>query len=317
LVELIEKKQIKIILVDCIDDADIVLVPISIQYLFLNEKKRAFLRISKEVKNKSKKMLVFSAGDFGKTLLDSHIIQVRLGGFKSKMNKYTYIMPPFIDDPYLTLKRDFEFISKKDKPEIGFVGHSNGSYKKLTKEFVLFIKYNLECIFGGNQTDLQKFYPSSKIRHNFLETLEKASNIYSNFIYRKQYRAGAVNPIDKKATSLEFYDNMYNNLYTFCLRGTGNFSVRFYETLAMGRIPVLINTDCKLPLESVINWNKHALIVDENDVNRLPEILLQFHKSHTKEELKIIQDINRKLWEKQLQKRTYFKILIEQLDNTI
>jgi hypothetical protein len=110
---------------------------------------------------------------------------------------------------------------------------------------------------------------------------------------------------------------MYNNLYTFCLRGTGNFSVRFYETLAMGRIPVLINTDCKLPLESVINWNKHALIVDENDVNRLPEILLQFHKSHTKEELKIIQDKNRKLWEKQLQKRTYFKILIEQLDNTI
>jgi hypothetical protein len=290
LVELIEKKQVKIILVESIEDADIVLVPISIQYLFLNEKKRAFYQISSEVKKKGKKMLVFSAGDYGMSLKGSHIIQIRLGGFKSKMNQSTFIMPPFINDPYSLMKKEFQVLPKKNKPEIGFVGHSNRSFIKLVKEFLLSFKYNLECIFGVNQTDWQKFYPSSKIRYIFLETLENSSNICSNFIYRKKYRAGVVNQIDKEKTSLEFYDNMYNNLYTFCLRGTGNFSVRFYETLAMGRIPVLINTDCKLPLESVINWNKHALIVDENDVNRLPEILLQFHKSHTKEELKIIQE---------------------------
>ena len=52
----------------------------------------------------------------------------------------------------------------------------------------------------------------------------------------------------------EYYQNIDNTDYTLCIRGTGNFSVQFYQTLALGRIPIFINTDCILPFEKEINW---------------------------------------------------------------
>ena len=40
-----------------------------------------------------------------------------------------------------------------------------------------------------------------------------------------------------------------DNLYGLCVRGFGNFSFRLGETLMMGRIPILIDTECILPFD--------------------------------------------------------------------
>lgn len=314
LMEVLEKDVLDVEIVTSLEVSDMVVAPTDIQYLFLHGKRKEFFKISEETKSAGKKILVFTGSDYGKTLLDEHIIQVRLGGFKSKMNQNTFIMPPFIEDPYILLNKKYSAISKGGNPSIGFVGHSNGSFVKLLKEFVLFLRGNVKRLIGLEKTDLQSFYPSSRRRFNYLEILEKAPEVGSNFIYRQQYRAGAVSKEDKKRTSVAFYQNMYDNLYTFCLRGTGNFSVRLYETLAMGRIPVLVNTDCKLPFDTLINWKQHALIIHESDVKELPKCLLQFHKQHSEEALKSMQDKNRQLWQDYFQKESYFNALINQLN---
>ena len=47
---------------------------------------------------------------------------------------------------------------------------------------------------------------------------------------------------------------------TFCPRGTGNFSIRFYEAICLGRIPVILNTDIILPFAKYIPWNELCVI---------------------------------------------------------
>ena len=70
----------------------------------------------------------------------------------------------------------------------------------------------------------------------------------TNYILRSKYRAGVSREKDPFHPSrLEFVNNILGSDYTVCMRGGGNFSVRFYETLSLGRIPVFIDTDCLLP----------------------------------------------------------------------
>jgi hypothetical protein len=90
------------------------------------------------------------------------------------------------------------------------------------------------------------------------------------------------------------------------MRGGGNFSVRFFETLAMGRIPILINTDCRLPFHQIIDWKSHCLIVNENEVKDLSQKILEFHNQFTNKELIKMQQSNRLLWEKYFTKEGFF-----------
>jgi Exostosin family. len=81
--------------------------------------------------------------------------------------------------------------------------------------------------------------------------------------------------------------------------------LRLYETLCLGRIPLFINTDCVLPFENNIDWKELCLWVDENDLDRIGEIVLDFHSSISKEEFKDKQLYAREVWEKYLSKEGF------------
>ena len=94
-------------------------------------------------------------------------------------------------------------------------------------------------------------------------------------------------------------------MYGFCCRGAGNFSYRFGEVLSHGRIPVLVDTDCVLPYEHLIDWNKHAIIVNEND--DIANVIIEFHKNTNEETLINMQKQNRKLWEEYFTPLSFIK----------
>ena len=85
------------------------------------------------------------------------------------------------------------------------------------------------------------------------------------------------------------------------MRGTGNFSARLYETLAMGRIPIFINTDCILPFENVINWRNHVVWIEYDEVEQISDKIIEFHRSLSSMSFTKLQQDNRSLWEE------YFK----------
>jgi hypothetical protein len=60
-----------------------------------------------------------------------------------------------------------------------------------------------------------------------------------------------------------------------------------YEALSYGRIPVIIDTDILLPPE--VDWNRVALIVPLQSVNRLYDIIKDDYDSNSAEQFRIRQ----------------------------
>ena len=153
---------------------------------------------------------------------------------------------------------------------------------------------------------MEPFFASSYQRAKILQTFEKSANCVTNFIFRNQYRAGTEN---RDQTTLEYYNNILNSDYIVCIRGAGNFSVRLYETLMMGRIPIFVNTDCLLPLEEKIDWKKHIVWVEWEDRNNIVAIVSDFHNKLSDEDFQNLQLSNRKLWKETLSINGIFNML--------
>ena len=83
--------------------------------------------------------------------------------------------------------------------------------------------------------------------------------------------------------------------FVLCPRGFGLSSVRFFETLAFGRIPVLISDDTKLPLEEKIDYDKFIIRVEENDLESIESRIIDFKKNN---DLMEVSKISRETWEK-------------------
>ena len=112
-----------------------------------------------------------------------------------------------------------------------------------------------------------------------------------------------------KEDRIEFLKNMNNNLYSLCARGGGNYSFRFGESLMMGRIPILIDTDCILPFENEIPYDTNCVRIKPENFDRIIDVVQEYHDTHTEEQLIAIQKQNREVWEQYfIPKNTYKKI---------
>lgn len=66
-----------------------------------------------------------------------------------------------------------------------------------------------------------------------------------------------------------YMEELKNCIYSLCPRGIGNFSYRVYETMACGRIPIIIHDDCDestLPSLYEIKWSDFAYLIDCKDL---------------------------------------------------
>ncbi|AWG21475.1 hypothetical protein FFWV33_07965 [Flavobacterium faecale] len=292
---LLEKYQ----LVDSVESCDIAVIPVDLAHYGTTKMIHSFIQKALHAK---KMVWVYSAGDYGQTLTYP-VYTFRHGGIGSRLDKSTFVLPAFISDPLKHLGHKFESLHKESKPQIGFVGHANNSVSKRIKELLIYLKYRFDKITAKLKTDAQPFYPSSSKRFKLLKLLADDGNVETDFIFRKKYKGGFTNQQDSNQGTTVFFENIDRNPYTFCLRGAGNFSVRFYETLAMGRIPFVIDTDFKLPLNHNIDWKNHCVIASEKQV---VQKLLSFHNSISESDFKKMQVENRNLWLNFLEREAYF-----------
>ncbi len=98
-------------------------------------------------------------------------------------------------------------------------------------------------------------------RKKCIDQLSKNANIRTNFIIRNTFWGG--NPHGKTIRQ-EYIENLKCCDFVLCCRGAGNFSYRLYETLSVGRIPIIIDTDNTLPCDDVIDWNKFIITTSDN-----------------------------------------------------
>lgn len=295
---------------DVLNDADHVILPMAWNYYLQTGQIKKATDFVKQCAALNKKVITFNAGDFGvKIPYSENLIVLRPSGYKSKFTENEYAIPAYIADP---LKKYFNTDKILERPYqtkavVGFCGQANSSVINATNEIFKTFLRNIKSYIGFSKEESQQLLSTSFLRASILKKLQKSVDIETNFIFRKKYRAGVTNNKDSHKTTHEFYENLKNSDYIVCVRGAGNFSVRLYETLAMGRIPVFINTDSSLPFDDSIDWKKHVVWVEYKERNQVVQKVKQFHVSLSKEDFIDLQRINRKLWEQHLTLSGYFK----------
>ena len=100
-------------------------------------------------------------------------------------------------------------------------------------------------------------------------------------------------------------NNIVDSDYTLCYRGAANYSLRLYETLCLGRIPLFINTDCVLPFEDDIDWKGISIWVEDNELDILDKKIMEFHHSMTNSQFREKQKLCRETWVKFLSKEGF------------
>ncbi|CAB1064791.1 hypothetical protein D1BOALGB6SA_9588 [Olavius sp. associated proteobacterium Delta 1] len=96
----------------------------------------------------------------------------------------------------------------------------------------------------------------------------------------------------------ELVDIVAQSAATLCPRGFGVQSIRFFETLSAGRIPILISDHYVLPLENLINYSAFTWQVDETKISNLQDEVLSFFRTHTNDDLIQKAKSAKDVWEK-------------------
>jgi hypothetical protein len=291
----------EILFTDVIDEAGVILIPYSVN-TYVSERKQFLLTKYNELAEKFGIFVyAFISGDWGYKYKEfERLIYFRMGGLRTQLSQRNQGFPVTITDRYQS-PEGFEIREKQKLPLIGFCGHASLSTGKRLKEMLKFQIANTKRLLNNAKgTNLEPVFPSAYNRARLLKKLEESGKLRTNFIYREHYRAGAKTEIERDRTTQEYFDNIKNSDYVFCLRGGGNFSVRLYETLMMGRIPVFINTDSLLPFTDKIHWKKHVVWVEWKDRYDLVDRVIDFHNQLSNEQFKELQINNRELWRKTL-----------------
>lgn len=130
----------------------------------------------------------------------------------------------------------------------------------------------------------------SKIRENLYSmnhpsnTIVENSNgwFYENVVYsKKQNSKGEYETTDGYNNNTEKYNKvLLNSRYSLCPSGSGPNSIRFWESLGCGAIPVLLSNTLELPEDKL--WDEAIVRVDEKDFKKIPEILGEITREQEK-----------------------------------
>lgn len=294
--------QSYIVWVEHPEQADIFILPMSWNYYYLKKKLNAVRSFLEKVSTHNKLVWSVTTGDHGISIPKSNnLIVYRVSGYKSKLQSHERVTPAFFEDPFTQysdclVQSGIQNKENSSSVTVGFCGNVPKDYYYIARELWAFAKHRLKRFAGLHAYDVHPTKSTSLLRNRVLEAFENRQEFQTNYIKRNQYRAGAKTELERYKTSCEFYNNIFDSDFIPCVRGAGNFSVRFYETLAMGRIPVFCDTDSPLP-EIDGDWDEHIIRFTPKDIPNLPDIIHQWLQGKNLYEVFYR---NRKLWEEQL-----------------
>lgn len=292
-----------------IHDAEYVLVPYD--YWHLKRKRPDLLhKIIDEAQRNHKPLFIDASGDvFGKiNVPNSRILRINQYRFDLPKNEITVPVPceDLLESYY---NNQLVFRNKADIPTIGFVGWGVLSLEQRLRTVIKELPRRFVSLFIRRYVVYRKgvFW-----REKAIKIFRKSNIIHTNFIIRNSY-GGHANTLtgDPEKNRREFFQNISNSDYTLIVRGDANAATRFYETLSLGRIPVVIDTECMFPLEDKINYKEFCVFIPYTDIDRAPELLAQFHKNISPDEFVAMQEKARYIFKNYLRYDAFSRHLAE------
>lgn len=281
-----------------IEEADVVLLTMKWNYYV---ERNLVALAENEIRNArsfQKKVIVFSGGDAPANYSHPDMILFESGGYRSAQGLAYHSGHPFFLKDYLDVYCGGELQKHKKFPipTIGFCGQAGSSSLRKFFRFATILIRKFEYWSGQLKWQPPPF-ETTGFRRRVLRQFEGHSRVKSNFLVREQYHAGKDQEKDDfNPQKMAFVRNILDSDYTVCMRGGGNFSIRFYETLSLGRIPVFIDTDCLLPFDDKIPYRQIFPWISIKDLPRIAEIVADFHQSLSDNDFDNLQETCRKLW---------------------
>jgi len=157
------------------------------------------------------------------------------------------------------------------------------------------------------------------VRTQACRILLRSQDVDTRFVFRSAYWAGASRPngtIDYEAmrsARSEFVENIIESDYVLAIRGGGNFSIRLYEALSAGRIPIFVDTDTMLPCWDEIDWRSLCVWLDESEVPDIAARVATFHGDAGPERFAERQRACRRAYVERLAPEAWFRALVPRL----
>lgn len=219
--------------------------------------------------NKNALFVIFYQGDMD---LDLRKIAENVVLFASSIDynndlKNVFALPILLNqDPMEEIQKHKIILNKNPLRRIGWRGNSKISFGKLIYAYVRAV---LLSIYRKDFRGPRK-QNSTVFRAMVLSKLEKilpdsSLDLISRTFFYKKNMSGALKQ------RIEFLNCLNDNWFSLVIRGYGNWSYRFYETMAMGRIPLIVNPDHSkhtLPFQNSIDYTQSCMIIDNKKMNR-------------------------------------------------
>jgi hypothetical protein len=284
-----------------IENCDVCLLPVVYESAaVLHDDIRDFL---KKAEHFHKKILVFAGHDTPvKTTPIKNAIIFNSAISKSTQPKNVYSWPHFFEDFLLKYyNNEVKPRKKSTKPVIGFCGYASPLNVKMGRDKMV------GCVkLIANYLGVIQKYPD-KVSHSYraraIIGLKRSKRVNLNLKLKSNFAFGPGGQLNSGNTTesnaefrKKFVDNIIESDYTLCVRGIGNNSIRFYETICCGRIPIFVNTDSVLPFEHLINWKSLCVWVDEKDIDNIAEVVANYHDRISEAEFMERQVRLRNIW---------------------
>lgn len=221
--------------------------------------------------------------------------------FKREQGPRERSMPSWHPDVYDEL--GFPLLDRPAEPTVGFCGFVGTRFSRSIYRLLLQFR----------KAD------GLSLRHTAIKCLRDSPELRENVVLRRGYWGDASlagvsseygNLMDIR---LEYLMSIRDNAYTLAIRGKGNHSVRFFETLSAGRIPLFVNTQCVLPLEDEVNYRDHCVWVELSELDHIGEITEAFHRTLDSEAFLRLQQQNRRLWRYRLSPESFFPHILQKV----
>ncbi len=174
-------------------------------------------------------------------------------------------------------KRNKEFMNvdfneQKRKVLYSFIGSYQSIYISKIRIFLLKMKHPNNCIVNySGEWHFQKEVYHKQVMNKNINITDKVKNLSKCKLYNKV---------------------LLNSKYSLCPSGSGPNSIRFWESLGVGSIPILLADTLDLPFHNL--WEKAILVVNEKDYKNIPSLLskitVEKEKDMRKNCLKIYND---------------------------
>lgn len=302
-----------VVFVDDLQSADYVLYPHALKSKCDSAMIACIRRARDTALAQGKTLVVFIGGDLSHNIFLDGVVVCKGSQYRSLMRENEVLIPPFAED--LGAQAGVELRTKSGLPTVSFCGWAG--FKSMWARVKYVTRLAAIILLAFARPSVTVYKKGVYWRRRAMRVLAGVQDIKTHFIVRRSFSGNSKTiDLDTDRARREYVDSIAASDYVLAPKGDGNFSVRFYEALSLGRLPILIDTDTPLPLEHEIQYDRFIVRVPYQQVSQIGEYVLRHYAAMDEEAFRQAQRDARQAYEQFLRYDVFFEQLFSSQEFT-